>query len=216
MRSCLCKPLTGAQFSPRIIASQMQRGHCDRRRFIAPHAERLAISQERPPHKSSPTSPTEVHAGPWLDELAYSGPSPNNDHAQRRRRSRSPRERITRDRDRLSISMRGGGLDARDPQRLLVVASVRNRSQAPNGDRRREEKERQSSHGSPPETPHRPVGSEARKIRSRFADVDGGRGEPYRAGSDADQASEAGPNQLYDSVADTLVSLLLCNAQPLQ
>jgi hypothetical protein len=41
-------------------------------------------------------------------------------------------------------------------------------------------------------------------------------GEPYRAGSGANEASEDDPNLLYDGVAYTLVSLLLRNAQHLQ
>jgi hypothetical protein len=41
-------------------------------------------------------------------------------------------------------------------------------------------------------------------------------GEPDRAGSGANKASEDDPNLLYDGVADTLVSLLLRNAQHLR
>jgi hypothetical protein len=103
--------------------------------------------------------------------------------------------------------LRGSGLDARDPQRLFVAASVRNGSQAPNGDRRREEEERQSSHGALLKRLLRLWGSEVRK-KSNGA-------EPYRAGSGANEASEADPNLLYDGVADTLVSLLLRKAQHL-
>jgi hypothetical protein len=40
-------------------------------------------------------------------------------------------------------------------------------------------------------------------------------GEPDRAGSGANKASEDDPNLLYDGIADTLVSLLLRNAQQL-
>jgi hypothetical protein len=40
--------------------------------------------------------------------------------------------------------------------------------------------------------------------------------EPDRAGSGANKTSEDDPNLLYDGVADTLVSLLLRNAQHLQ
>jgi hypothetical protein len=41
-------------------------------------------------------------------------------------------------------------------------------------------------------------------------------GAPDRAGSGANKASEDDPNLLYDGVDDTLVSLLLRNAQHVQ
>jgi hypothetical protein len=100
-----------------------------------------------------------------------------------------------------------GSSDGRDLQRLFVAASVRNGSQAPDGDRCRKEKERQSSHRALLKRLFRLWGSEARKKSDH--------GEPDSPGSGANKASEDDPNLLYDGVADTLVSLLSRNARQL-
>jgi hypothetical protein len=60
------------------------------------------------------------------------------------------------------------------------------------------------------------VGSEARKNPVKAYRCGGGHDEPDRVGSGAYEASEDGSNLLYDGVTDTLVSLLLRNAQHLR